>query len=81
YTDKPVKATFEYNHRQYICGIYQNDYSAELRIKSPEDKILAVQPGNDIGLLGINREQAQKIDIYQPPYYQIIQAALKALKQ
>ncbi|BAY87373.1 single-stranded-DNA-specific exonuclease RecJ [Calothrix parasitica NIES-267] len=79
YEDKPVKATFEYNNRQYICGIYQNGSSAELRIKSPEDKILAVQPANDIGLLGINREQAQKIDIYQPPYYHIIQAALKAL--
>ena len=77
--DKPAKATFEYNSRQYICGIYQNGSSAELRIKSPEERILAVQSGNDIGLLGMNREQSQKIDIYQPPYYQIIQAALKAL--
>ncbi|MDY6898452.1 MAG: single-stranded-DNA-specific exonuclease RecJ, partial [Cyanobacteriota bacterium] len=76
----PVKAKFEYNNRQYICGIYQNGSSTELRIKSPENKILAVQPGNNIGLLGINREQAQKIDIYQHPYYDIIQAALKALE-
>ncbi len=79
YEDKPVRATFEYSNRQYICGIYQNVSSAELRIKSPENKILAVQPKNDIGLLGINREQAEKVDISQPPYYDIIQAALKAL--
>ena len=81
YEDKPVRATFEYSNRQYICGIYQNGSSAELRIKSPENKILAVQPGNYIGLLGINREQAEKVDISQPPYYDIIQAALKALEQ
>ena len=80
YKDKPVRSTFEYNSRQYICGIYQNGSSPELRIKSPENKILAVEPGNEIGLLGINREQAQKVDISQPPYHNIIQAALKALE-
>ena len=81
YEDKPVRATFEYSNRQYICGIYQNGSSAELRIKSPEHKVLAVQSGHDIGLLGINREQAEKIDVSQSPYYDIIQAALKALEE
>ncbi|MEO0688169.1 MAG: single-stranded-DNA-specific exonuclease RecJ, partial [Cyanobacteria bacterium J06649_11] len=80
YAGKTARATFEYNHRQYICGIYQNGSSAELRIKSPEDKVLAVQSGHNIGLLGINREQAQKIDVFQSPYYDIIRAALKALE-
>ncbi|AFY59131.1 single-stranded-DNA-specific exonuclease RecJ [Rivularia sp. PCC 7116] len=80
YKDKPVRATFVYSSRQYICGIYQKGSSAELRIKSPENKVLAVQSGHNIGLLGINREQAQKVDISQSPYYDIIQAALKALK-
>jgi len=80
YKNKPVRTTFEYNGREYICGIYQNGDSAELRIKSPEEKVLAVQSGQDIGILGINREQAQKVDISQSPYYDIIQAALKALE-
>ena len=80
YAGKPARATFEYNHRQYICGIYQEGSSAELRIKSPEDKVLAVQSGHNIGLLGINREQAQKIDVFQSPYCDIIRAALKALE-
>ena len=80
YEAEPVRTTFEYSNRQYICGIYQNGSSAELRIKSPEDKVLAVQPGQNIGLLGVNREQAEKVDISQPPYYEIIQTALKALE-
>jgi len=80
YKDKPVRTTFEYNHRQYICGIYQNGSSAELRIKSPENKILAVKPGHSIGLFGINREQAVRVDISQPPYHNIIEAALNALE-
>lgn len=80
YKDKPVRTTFEYNHRQYICGIYQNGSSAELRIKSPENKILAVKPGHSIALFGINREQAVRIDISQPPYHNIIEAALNALE-
>ncbi|NJM19545.1 MAG: single-stranded-DNA-specific exonuclease RecJ [Richelia sp. SL_2_1] len=80
YQNKPVRTTFEYNGREYICGIYKNGDSAELRIKSPEEKVLAIKSGEDIGLLGINREQAEKIDVFQPPYYDIIQAALKALE-
>ncbi|WP_414622201.1 single-stranded-DNA-specific exonuclease RecJ [Calothrix sp. CCY 0018] len=80
YDNQPVRTTFEYGDRQYICGIYQKGSSAELRIKSPENKILAVQSGQDTGLLGISREQAQKVDISQPPYCDIIQAALKALE-
>ncbi len=80
YKDKPVRSTFKYSNRQYICGIYQTTSSAELRIKSPENKILAVQSGCNTGLLGINREKAEEVDISQPPYYDIIQAALKVLE-
>ncbi|MBE9216752.1 single-stranded-DNA-specific exonuclease RecJ, partial [Plectonema cf. radiosum LEGE 06105] len=80
YQNKPVRTTFEYNGREYICGIYKNGDSAELRIKSPEEKVLAIKSGEDIGILGISREQAEKVDIFQSPYYDIIQAALKALE-
>ncbi|MCX7592647.1 MAG: DHH family phosphoesterase [Fischerella sp.] len=76
----PLKASFEYNQRHYTCGIYQNGSSPELRIKNPEGKILAVQQEYGIGLLGINREDAKEVDISQPQYDSIIQAALKALE-
>ncbi|MDF5708123.1 MAG: DHHA1 domain-containing protein [Nostoc sp. S4] len=71
--------TFEYNQRQYTCGFYKNGLAAELRIKNPEGKILAMQPGQVNGLLGTNRQDAKEVDISQPQYESIIQAALQAL--
>ncbi|GAX38446.1 single-stranded-DNA-specific exonuclease RecJ [Nodularia sp. NIES-3585] len=75
----PLKANFEYKQRNYTCGIYQNDVLPELRIKNPEGKVLVMQPGQTIGLLGKNRQDSQEIDISQPKYDNIIQAALQAL--
>ncbi|MEH2128854.1 single-stranded-DNA-specific exonuclease RecJ [Nostoc sp.] len=70
---------FEYNQRRYTCGFYKNGIEAELRIKNSEGKVLAMQPGHIIGLLGINRQNAKEVDISQPQYDNIIQAALQAL--
>ncbi|MBE9205856.1 single-stranded-DNA-specific exonuclease RecJ [Nostoc sp. LEGE 06077] len=75
----PLKTSFHYQERQYTCGIYQNNYLPELRIKNPEGKILVMHPGNIIGLLGTSREEAIEVDISQPQYDSIIQAALQAL--
>ncbi|MEH2167107.1 MAG: DHH family phosphoesterase [Nostoc sp.] len=71
--------TFEYNQRQYTCGFYKNGIKAELRIRNSEGKVLAIQPGHIIGLLGTNRQNAKEVDISQPQYDNIIQAALQAL--
>ncbi|MEH2075168.1 MAG: DHH family phosphoesterase [Nostoc sp.] len=75
----PSSATFEYNQRQYTCGFYKNGIGAELRIKNPEGKVLVMQPGHIIGLLGTNRQNAKEVDISQPQYDSIIQAALQTL--
>ncbi|MEH2198837.1 single-stranded-DNA-specific exonuclease RecJ [Nostoc sp.] len=75
----PSSTTFEYNQRQYTCGFYKNGIEAELRIKNSEGKVLAMQPGHIIGLLGTNRQNAKEVDISQPQYDNIIQAALQAL--
>jgi single-stranded-DNA-specific exonuclease len=75
----PLKTNFEYKQRNYTCGIYQNDVLPELRIKNPEGKILVMQPGRTIGLLGNNRQDSKEIDISQPQYDNIIQAALQVL--
>ncbi|MEH1870546.1 single-stranded-DNA-specific exonuclease RecJ [Nostoc sp.] len=75
----PSITTFEYNQRQYTCGFYKNGIEAELRIKNTEGKVLAMQPGHIIGLLGTNRQNAKEVDISQPQYDSIIQAALQAL--
>ncbi|MCP6757646.1 MAG: DHHA1 domain-containing protein [Fischerella sp. CENA71] len=74
------KAAFEYNHRQYSCGIYQNGFLPELRIKNPDGKVLAIEQGKIVGLLGNNRQDAKEVDISQPHYDAIIQAALRALE-
>ena len=76
----PLKTTFDYNQRHYTCGIYQNASLPELRIKNPEGKVLVVQPGQTVGLLGTNREEARVIDVSQPQYDSIIQAAFQALE-
>lgn len=79
-TSKPSKSTFEYNQRHYTCGIYQNGELPELRIKNSEGKVLAVCCGQSNALLGTNRQDAKIVDISQPQYDGIIQAALQALK-
>ncbi|MBE9038552.1 single-stranded-DNA-specific exonuclease RecJ [aff. Roholtiella sp. LEGE 12411] len=75
----PSNTTFEHHQRQYTCGFYKNGVGSELRIKNPEGKVLVMQPGHIIGLLGTNRENAKEVDLSQPQYDSIIQAALQAL--
>ncbi|MGH2414515.1 MAG: single-stranded-DNA-specific exonuclease RecJ, partial [Microcystaceae cyanobacterium] len=71
------KASFEYQERFYFCSFWES--LNELRIKNDRGKVLAVSRGQKIGLLGTNRETAKEVDITQPPYYQLIKAALEAL--
>ena len=76
---KPSKVNFEYQGRQYSCGIYNNDLNEELRVKNSDGKVLAVTIGGKIGLLGTNRQDAKEVDISQPPYSKIIETAFQAL--
>ena len=73
------KARFNYNGKVYACSLWQS--LKELRIKNPQGKILAVKKGDRFGLLGTSRDNAQSVDVTQPPYYQIIKTALAALEQ
>jgi single-stranded-DNA-specific exonuclease len=79
YPRTPSSTTFEYQQRRYTCGVYQNGAGSELRIKNSEGKVLVMQPGHIIGLLGTNRQNAKEVDISQPQYDCIIQAAFQAL--
>lgn len=79
-TEKQTSLTFEYQGRQYICGLYQNGTGKELRIKNPDGNILAVQLEQQTGLLGTNRENAKQVDISQPHLQNLIQTALSVLK-
>ncbi|HBB35384.1 MAG TPA: single-stranded-DNA-specific exonuclease RecJ [Cyanobacteria bacterium UBA8803] len=77
-TLSPKKAEFYYNQRRYTCSLWES--LNELRIKNPEGKVLAIQKGQRTGLLGVKREEAKEVDVTQPPYYQLIKAATRALQ-
>jgi single-stranded-DNA-specific exonuclease len=71
------KAEFYHNERRYTCSL--SDALNELRIRNSEGKVLAIQKGKRIGLLGLTREDAKEVDVTQPHYYQLIKAATRAL--
>lgn len=82
--------SFEFNGRQYLCGLYKTDAKEELRIKNTDGNVLAVQLEYQTGLeqqtelagtglLGTNRETAKPVDISQPHLQNLIQAALSKL--
>ncbi|MBD2013071.1 single-stranded-DNA-specific exonuclease RecJ [Microcoleus sp. FACHB-53] len=72
------KAEFYHNERRYTCSL--SDALNELRIRNSEGKVLAIQKGKRIGLLGLTREDAKEVDVTQPHYYQLIKAATRALE-
>lgn len=76
----PLKAEFYYNQRRYTCGIFPGASAPELRIRNTESQILAIQQGQTTGFLGTKREDAKQVDVSQPPLYNLIKAALKALE-
>ncbi len=76
----PLKAEFDYKQRRYTCGFFQTDTLAELRVKNSEGTVLAIESGKNIGLLGNKRENATQVDLSQPYFYDLIQAALSALE-
>lgn len=72
------KGIFEHNGRAYNCSFWES--LNELRIKNEQGKILVVNRGQRIGLLGINRDNAQEVDVTQPHYYQLVKAAMATLQ-
>ncbi len=72
------KGEFYFNERRYTCSLVES--LNELRIRNPEGKVLAIQKGQRIGLLGTKREDAKEVDVTQPRYYQLIKAATRALE-
>lgn len=72
---------FYYQERQYSCSLSRVGVFPELRIRNAQGKVLAVQPGQKIGLLGKSRQDAQTIDVSQPFFQNLIQAAQQALAE
>ncbi len=76
----PRSAKFDYKQRHYTCGFFPTNSLLELRIRNDVGKVLAIQSGQNTGLLGTNRENATPVDLLQPKFYNLVQAALQALE-
>ncbi|HAC62964.1 MAG TPA: single-stranded-DNA-specific exonuclease RecJ [Cyanothece sp. UBA12306] len=68
---------FQHKGRNYQCNF--SSINNELKIRNEQGKVLVINKGNRIGLLGMNRENAQKIDVTQPHYFSLIKAAMNVL--
>lgn len=70
------KAVFTYSGRIYVCS----KTVKELRIRNDNGNVLAVSQGDRTGLLGKTRDEAKQVNVTQAPYFQLIKAALQAIK-
>ena len=81
-TSKPIeksnvqKAVFTQNGRIYVCS----KTTRELRIRNDRGNVLAVSQGSRTGLLGKSRDEAKEVNVTKAPYFQLIKAALRAIK-
>ena len=75
--NKVQKAVFSCNGRPYVCS----KTNQELRIKNDRGDVLAVSKGDPIGLIGKSRNEARKVNVTKPPYYNLIKTALKAIEE
>lgn len=71
------KAVFTHSGRIYVCS----KTTKELRIRNDRGNVLAVSQGDRTGLLGKSRDVAKQVDVTQSPYFQLIKAALEAIKK
>lgn len=68
---------FIYRDRRYECSLAKA--KTELRIRNARGKVLVVQKGQATGLLGESRATAVPVDVTQPHYFSLIQAAKAVL--
>lgn len=73
------KVEFDYCDRTYSCSLSPAGASEELRIRNSQGQVLAVAPGQSIGLLGNSRKDAREVDVSLPFFENLIQTAKHAL--
>ncbi|MDY6938619.1 MAG: single-stranded-DNA-specific exonuclease RecJ [Cyanobacteriota bacterium] len=73
-------ASFEYQGRQYRCGLYPSAAKTELRIRNDRAQVLVVEKGKKIGLLGKQRDSAREVDVSAPHFFNLIKAAMRSLE-
>ncbi|MBW4521338.1 MAG: single-stranded-DNA-specific exonuclease RecJ [Scytolyngbya sp. HA4215-MV1] len=74
-----ASAEFMQGDRSYCCRLAQNGADPVLTITNAKGKMLQVKKGQRIGTLSSSGETAREVNVCQPPYNDIIKAALDAL--
>ncbi|MBE9168845.1 single-stranded-DNA-specific exonuclease RecJ [Pleurocapsales cyanobacterium LEGE 06147] len=69
---------FSFHGRTYTCSLFNS--ANELKIINDRGKVLLIGKGKKVGVLGIDTDNSQAVDVTKPPYYQLVKAALEALK-
>ncbi|MGC9503727.1 MAG: single-stranded-DNA-specific exonuclease RecJ, partial [Baaleninema sp.] len=77
---QPKIAKFDYQNRLYQCGLYELADGKELRIRNDRGQVLAVRQGSETGLLGTSREDAKIVNVRQKRFFDLIKAAMQALR-
>lgn len=75
-----TKAEFYYENQKYNCALYAKNSGQELRIKTPQGQVLAIEKGQKIGIFGTNRETAVPVDVRQKQFFNLIKSAMAALQ-
>jgi len=72
----------EFTHKQkcYTCNVVQNGTGKELQIQNAQGRVLIVQQGQKIGTLIEAQLGTKQVNVCQPPFYDLIKAALNALE-
>lgn len=78
-TDPPT--AFVHESRSYACKVVAVETGKELRIRNAQGKVLTVQQGQRWGWLTKGPNDREQIDVSQPYYFNLIKAALLALKE
>lgn len=75
-----IETEFVFSDRSYICTLLEQSGIKELRIQNTKGETLVIQKGEKIGMLGKLNQETQEVDVTQAPFYELVKAAVSALK-
>ncbi|MER3433606.1 MAG: single-stranded-DNA-specific exonuclease RecJ [Leptolyngbya sp. ERB_1_1] len=74
------KTEFMFSDRAYTCMLLEQSGMKELRIQNTKGETLIIQKGQRTGTLGKLNQAMQEVDVSQAPFYELVKAAVNALK-
>ncbi|MDR9404191.1 MAG: single-stranded-DNA-specific exonuclease RecJ [Halothece sp. Uz-M2-17] len=77
-TTQQQETTYNYQGRTYHCQLWHD--LNELRIENDQGNLLILHQGKRTGHLKTNSQSLKEINVTASPYYEIIKAAISALK-